>query len=44
MSLKTLILCLALLVGFCVYLAGNYIDFMRESNRVTINHALEGER
>lgn len=43
MKFSTLIFCLALLVGFCVYLAGNYIDFARETNRVTVNHAL-GER
>lgn len=44
MTFTKLILCLAFLVGFCVYLAGNYIDFMRETNRTTINHVLERNR
>ena len=43
MKFRTLLLCLAVLVAFCVYLAGNYIDFAKESNRITINHAL-GEK
>lgn len=44
MSFRALIFWLAVCVAFMVYLAGNYIDFARESNRVTINHVLEGGR
>lgn len=44
MSLLRLVFWLTLLVAICVWAAAQYIDFSRESNRVTINHVLqEGE-
>jgi hypothetical protein len=40
MTFRSLLLCLALLVAIAVYVAGNYIDYVREVNRTTINRTL----
>ena len=43
MKLRTLVLILAALVGLCVYAAGNYIDFARQSNAQVMRQIERGE-
>lgn len=44
MSFGKLIFAMAVLVLICLYSVGKWMDFVNESNRITINHALhEGD-